>query len=794
MPNTNSSDTNDGSTSTNVQNSTSGSAASWTEYFPYESPYGEQAEAIERIRAVAQKQGYLMFEGACGTGKTLAAYMGGLDLIDDPDSQYERMVVLTPYKQQLRVFVEDLRAVNEHQPEGGEFSALTMVSKADLCPYVSTGTLDEADIYRRCETVREGVQEPIQGEQPQAKYGRLQGLVNTADADSSRASLAAPPESGADWESPFQQDIPSQGSSEFCPFYANLLQYSMEQDDYDGYHPQGVVNPEDIMEVGAEDGYCPHKLMQTGIDNVDVAVGNYQHLFDDLTFEAMTEKIFGPETLLICDEAHMLVPRVRDLLGDSLAESTLSAAVDEVHRDVQDATGKVGAYIHEQLEEAGIDGDDIEVYAHFLEELGRQVDKLGEKAAEEADPEFDRAQDIWDLPDEITFPLREPDRPQTDHITDWASLAGYTNIFAEIGDIGTAISDALEEASTHFDSFYRAETDAEPVGRVLGRWYDLGHDEYYRQLTLRKRTRKYDDGDGWRQYYTAHIEIKNCIPSERIAEKLSRVGSAVLMSATLAPMDAYKNESGLAVLEENGHTVESYVSSGRFNTGNRASLIADLPAFTYDNQSGAVAEEYADAITDVVTTTDGNVLVAMPSYRMAEWAAERLQSHPDVDVPPTQIRADESSSDAETERLKEWFFSGDKKVIATGLRGTLTTGVDYDGDKLAAVAVAGVPIRNLRSDYTTAIQTAYEGRYGEDDGFEYAFTIPAVRRSRQALGRVIRGENEVGTRVLLDSRYLHSGQQGVQHTLPQYEREEYDAVQPDKLSQKLDAFWKSVEQ
>ena len=39
-------------------------------FFPYEKPYDHQAEAMERIREALVEERDVLFEGACGTGKT----------------------------------------------------------------------------------------------------------------------------------------------------------------------------------------------------------------------------------------------------------------------------------------------------------------------------------------------------------------------------------------------------------------------------------------------------------------------------------------------------------------------------------------------------------------------------------------------------------------------------------------------------------------------------------------------------------------------------------------------------
>jgi DNA excision repair protein ERCC-2 len=88
------------------------------------------------------------------------------------------------------------------------------------------------------------------------------------------------------------------------------------------------------------------------------------------------------------------------------------------------------------------------------------------------------------------------------------------------------------------------------------------------------------------------------------------------------------------------------------------------------------------------------------------------------------------------------------------------------------------------------LRTAYDRRFG--DGFEYALTVPAVRKARQAVGRVIRGPEETGVRVLLDERYARGSWNSVREVLGP-DREEFQPVSPDMLSLGLERFRERTE-
>jgi DNA excision repair protein ERCC-2 len=272
------------------------------------------------------------------------------------------------------------------------------------------------------------------------------------------------------------------------------------------------------------------------------------------------------------------------------------------------------------------------------------------------------------------------------------------------------------------------------------------------------------------------------------------------MSATLVPLHVTRKVTGLDVLEQGGRTVIEEQYGLTFPEENRMSVSVDAPAFKYNNKKqpfkrnqrpnlgNTVRETYAQAIYSVVKTTPGNTLITMPSYTEAEWAGTILRNHAEIDA--AQVLIDESSTNLETEQMKQEFFQKDNGILVTGAHGTLTEGIDYKGQRLGAVVCCGVPIENTNNIYSQATRTAYEFEFGKSNGFEYAFTVPAVHKTRQALGRVIRTADDVGVRVLIDKRYTDANDwDNVRGLLSPNEKREFQDVSPDSLFTQLDAFW-----
>ena len=816
----------------------------WRAVFGHDRPYDEQVDGIETAIETAEEGGYTVIEGACGTGKTMLALTAGISLVRDPKSDYERVLVLTSVKQQLRQFETDLETINgglpdEHEPVSG----LTLVGKADVCPYnrERAAGFDDGSVYDRCETLRDRTRE-LSGEGGPTTAAALvagarsqqTGLADSGSRGTTLRLLETAGETAA-----YAPDLPEyddgRGEVEYCPFYAQYLT-DLPGESGEGSPAEavpfdltdvGLVTPDDLVALSVRHGTCPHSVMGAALGEVEVVIGNYYHAFDPTTLAAFTGGLCSDETFVVCDEAHMLEPRVRDLVSDGVADATLRDAVTELSRVIRpvkfDGEGRDheggsktadAELVRAELAGSDVSFDELEATLDFLQALRSELDR---RVTAHLDREHRGwKSDLNGLPD-AELPLRDPTTPAEDELTEWAERTGYTDRhWARAESVGAIVARILNEAEDE------ERTRAAPaVGRLLGEWYRRGHTDYFREIELERTWDETEPADSWRRAYNARLALHNCVPSGAIGERLAAFGGGVLMSATLAPMDAFAEVTGLRYLaREADRPVVERRYGLHFPEANRESFAVAAPKFTYDNRGrpatlggagdstddaaaerGADATDsegfdpttpgeenptrraYADAMSEIAGLP-GNVLVGMPSYAEAEWAAAALDRRLDDKA----VLLDVSSGDETTESLKDDFFAGDGKVLVTSLRGTLTEGVDYSGDRLVAAVVCGVPIVNTSSPRTQAVRRAYDDEFG--DGFEYALTVPAVRKARQAVGRVIRSPEDVGVRVLLDERYARDSWDSVRSYLP--DADEFQPVSPDMLGLGVDRFRSGV--
>jgi len=826
----------------------SGSEGSgWRDFFGFDEPYESQADAVAAAVGAGERGGYLAMEGPCGTGKTMAALTAGATLVRR--GEFERVVVVTPVKQQRNQFVEDLRTINAGlaSERRDPLRGVALVGKRDLCPYGREGVFPgDASTHDRCEDLRDHTADLVEGDRratdrPAAETA-IEGapedvwwdpavasdLVREARLDADTHRRLGGPLATAGAESPYPRSQPTAPAEMvagddpplYCPFEADWFARNKGSPiDFDAGE-NGVVTAEEYLPASVERGTCPHRVMSVLLESADVIVGNYNHLFDPGS-RPLIEGVLDSQTFLVVDEAHRLEERVRDLLSDRVGRATIKRARNDCAHVVARAreSDEHRAEVTERLASHEVPLAAVERAREFYDGL---VDWLDGRVEQYLDAEHGRGWHAGDaLPEQdAEIPLRDPETPAPDELTRWAEREGYGgDLWRALATVGGAVEDVIDGLGTGRQPVCTA------VGAAMTRWWERGHARYLREVELDHSPKAPRDADAdFERAYNAGLVCFDCMPADALGEAFDVLGGGVLMSATLSPLDVFTEVSGLRTLQEGepgpapgleretgarsdggsaaesgqgnaGRPVETRSYPLRFPAENRASWIVDAEPFTARNRGdpgemeplgpgwNPTRDEYAHVLR-TVARSPGNVLVAMPSYREARWAGAYLDGT--VDKP---VLVDESSSNEATERRKQAFFEGGGKVLVTSTRGTLTEGVDYDGAKLAAALVVGVPLVNVGSPRIRAVRRAYADAFGEDHAFEYALTVPAVRRARQAIGRVIRGADECGVRLLADRRYTPDVRHSVHGYLPADEREEFVRLTADFLGDQLDEFW-----
>lgn len=794
--------------------------------FPYEDARSSQVDGIQRISDAVSSEGIVTMEGACGTGKTLTALVPYLNAVRNEDTDVSQVLAVTSVKQQMEAFQDEVRRINESLSDNVRpISAITMVSVSDLHPYVKQGLIEE-DVYDQIDTLRDGARRLATEDKHDYSFTDL--YQRTLD-----------PSTGDRY--PYGKDIPSVAGIEYDPYYAKYrAEYDSDDDEVEDFLPfdpnyVGVMTVDDLVDECGRSGYCPHSIMRVALEHVDVVIGNYMHAFDPKTVKRISNPILDDETVAIFDEAHNLVPTVREFLSDSTPLTSIRKAGEELRElSLLVELGQMDQDEIKSIANATFSEEDISSFVGGKEELVGELENIVSSSAtlssgdkdiiSNADEAYELAisggieksdineligfleelekvvsnqvTDNLPLDEDDSIRLRDPESPGLDKISDWIRLNRYDKIAKKaktIGNLCAVVRDKITESTS------TPKTSANTVGDIVTAWYKRDNTRYYRSIEIerRKQSSSYGQHD-WQRDIKAELTIHNCIPRKEIAETLDIFQSSVLMSATLEPLEVYHRTTGITDLEDNGRDVVECRYGLNFPEENRVTLGVPADKFKYQNRGSAfnslgprtdndTREQYRDIIFDVIEETDGNVMIVMPSYTEAEWIGTLLEKS--FICSSDEVFIDQSSSNRETQKMKEDFFSSEQGILVTGARGTLIEGVDYVGDKLEAAVVCGVPITNTQSDYKKAIQAAYDEIFNDVDGFTLAFTIPAVWKARQSIGRVIRTKDDVGLRILVDERYVDDGEwDSVNQYLSPSEREEMEYMPPQDLDIRIASF------
>ena len=172
-------------------------------------------------------------------------------------------------------------------------------------------------------------------------------------------------------------------------------------------------------------------------------------------------------------------------------------------------------------------------------------------------------------------------------------------------------------------------------------------------------------------------------------------------------------------------------------------LIHQMDVNTRYRYREAACPEIAASIRAMVESKPGKYIAFFPSFAYLRQVSEML------DIPHQAQRA--GMSDEERRAfLAPYTPDGPSTISLCVLGGIFAEGIDLPGDALDGVVIVGVGLPQVNL-FQETLRAYYERTFG--DGFLYAYMLPGMQKVAQAVGRVIRTENDRGVALLLDDRY-----------------------------------------
>ena len=334
------------------------------------------------------------------------------------------------------------------------------------------------------------------------------------------------------------------------------------------------------------------------------------------------------------------------------------------------------------------------------------------------------------------------------------------------------------------------------------------------------------------------LKLFNVNPSKNLKECMMRGRCSILFSATLLPIQYYKQLLGA---EEGDYEV--YAKSV-FDARKRGLFIANDVTSKYTRRTDSEYYNIASYIYRIVQMRTGNYMVFFPSHaflrkvlevyvdnfadenveclvqdeymneqsreeflrRFGGGATGETVAPPLVELPMTETLMTELStteiylpdktlteismpkqepSKSFLEEVIHMEIEYEEERTLLGfcvLGGIFSEGIDLKNDQLIGAIIVGTGLPMVCNE--REILKKYFDRQGVN-GFDYAYRYPGMNKVLQAAGRVIRTAEDIGIVALLDERFLATP---YQRMFPR-EWRDYEDVSLEEVSHYVERFW-----
>lgn len=271
-----------------------------------------------------------------------------------------------------------------------------------------------------------------------------------------------------------------------------------------------------------------------------------------------------------------------------------------------------------------------------------------------------------------------------------------------------------------------------------------------------------------------------CIdPSALLNDRLLKGKSAVFFSATLTPLDYFREVLG------GGDKAKRYSLPSPFAQQNLCLLCANKISTKYHDREKSL-EPISALLYELVIGKVGNYLVYFPSYRYLKDVYAVFHEHyPEIE---TIVQTGDMDNQMREDFLLR--FDAENQNTLLGfcvMGGVFSEGVDLAGDRLIGTAIVGVglpqigPVLDHMRDYFNK---------NDNMGYEYIYRYPGMNKVLQAAGRVIRGEHDKGIVLLIDTRFTSINYQSL---FPAHWAHWKAITSTEALKEQLANFWGKLE-
>ncbi len=305
-----------------------------------------------------------------------------------------------------------------------------------------------------------------------------------------------------------------------------------------------------------------------------------------------------------------------------------------------------------------------------------------------------------------------------------------------------------------------------------------------------------------------HLKLLCVNPASNLQRCLDRGRSAVFFSATMIPVNYYRN-----LLTTRDDTYAVYIPSP-FDRRKRLILAGSDVSSRYRRRGHDEYVRIASYIRIITEKRAGNYMIFFPSYQMMNDVREiYMTAFADIGGEPASTGCDEtdktnsgadgnvvscvSQTPQMSEQEREEFlrkFTEQRSGTLLGfcvLGGIFSEGIDLAGEQLIGVIIVGTGLPQIGTE-KELLRQYYDRKHDgthKENGFDIAYRYPGMNKVLQAAGRVIRTTRDCGIIALLDDRFLT---EEYRRLFPR-EWSDVQRVTLKTAGEKVETFWRSLD-
>lgn len=441
---------------------------------------------------------------------------------------------------------------------------------------------------------------------------------------------------------------------------------------------------------------CPYEIKKAMMKDFDVIVAPYIHIIDPDIRENFLASL-GAEP----DDIVLIVDEAHNLMDAVREQESFSVTA----RLVGSAQDECVSFNKPLVYDTVVLDDFVKAVKAAIRDLGTRYIGFNKKEALLEPQAFEKK--ICDI---LGIPMNE--------------LGGIVERLVELGEKreeAIADSDAPSSPLLEFAELMRA-------------WVKSPADCYVKAVKVN------EDGE----YLTA-----SCIDPVDICRFMNSLSGAVHMSGTLQPLDNYAKVLGLPMDSVPRTYPSPFPKDNKFVVYSK-----DLTTNYQELQNNpSMKAKLQRMVVQLCNAVDKNILVFMPSYRVMR----EMRPYMEESIYKT-LYWEESGRQKKTMSSLDQFRRGRAGVFFCVMGGSVAEGIDFPGEELCFAVIVGIPYPPPSLEIK-AMKDLYDSKYGPGAGWKFTSEVPAVRKMRQAIGRLIRTETDRGMAVILDNRAARNARQ-----------------------------------